>query len=142
MKNCRQCGKDELYLRSLCRECYNINQNVKRHMKNMEYQPEENCISLEANKEILEILYPHYDVDIIDNYCLKNDLNDVLLTVKERERNVINMIYGLNGNPELTYEESGYYYGLTRQMIQCIKDRTLRRLRHPSRAAKLKQYLS
>ena len=61
--------------------------------------------------------------------------------LKEREREVIRLYFGLDGTqPKLNLEEIGIKYGLTRERVRQIKDKALFRLRHPKRAQKLMSY--
>lgn len=72
---------------------------------------------------------------------LQDQLRDVLDTLSERERKVIELRFGLlNGHPR-TLEEVGKEFGVTRERIRQIESKTLSKLRHPSRSHKLRDYL-
>ncbi|MEW6189098.1 MAG: RNA polymerase sigma factor RpoD [Actinomycetota bacterium] len=72
---------------------------------------------------------------------LQEQLRRVLDTLSERERKVIELRFGLiDGHPR-TLEEVGRVFGVTRERIRQIESKTLSKLRHPSRSAKLKDYL-
>jgi len=72
---------------------------------------------------------------------LQEQLREVLDTLSERERKVIELRFGLiDGHPR-TLEEVGRVFGVTRERIRQIESKTLSKLRHPSRSAKLKDYL-
>lgn len=72
---------------------------------------------------------------------LQDQLRDVLDTLSERERKVIELRFGLlNGHPR-TLEEVGKEFGVTRERIRQIESKTLSKLRHPSRSHRLKDYL-
>ena len=71
---------------------------------------------------------------------LKAEINNALKTLSERERNVIESFYGIN-QPELTLEEIGSKYGLTRERVRQIKEKAIRRLRTCTKNKILKTYL-
>jgi RNA polymerase primary sigma factor len=71
---------------------------------------------------------------------LKAEINNALKTLNERERNVIEAFYGIN-QPELTLEEIGSKYGLTRERVRQIKEKAIRRLRTCTRNKILKTFL-
>ena len=60
--------------------------------------------------------------------------------LNERERNIIRAFYGI-GEPELTLEEIGNKYGLTRERVRQIKEKAIRRLRNNTKNKILKAYL-
>ena len=64
----------------------------------------------------------------------------VLQTLNERERAVITAFYGI-GQPEMTLEEIGNKYGLTRERVRQIKEKAIRRLRNNTKNKLLKSYL-
>ncbi|MBO7045781.1 MAG: sigma-70 family RNA polymerase sigma factor, partial [Prevotella sp.] len=66
--------------------------------------------------------------------------NNALKTLNERERNVIEAFYGIN-QPELTLEEIGAKYGLTRERVRQIKEKAIRRLRTCTKNKILKTFL-
>ena len=72
---------------------------------------------------------------------LKEQMEDVLETLSERERAVLEMRFGLDGSQGRTLEEVGREFGVTRERIRQIEAKALRKLRHPSRAKKLKDFL-
>ena len=71
---------------------------------------------------------------------LKAEINNALKTLNERERNVIEAFYGIN-QPELTLEEIGAKYGLTRERVRQIKEKAIRRLRTCTKNKILKTFL-
>ena len=72
---------------------------------------------------------------------LQEQLNQVLDTLADRERKVIELRFGLvDGHPR-TLEEVGREFGVTRERIRQIESKTLAKLRHPSRSSKLKDYI-
>lgn len=75
------------------------------------------------------------------NEILKDEIADVLLTLTEREEKVIRLRFGLEDGKSRTLEEVGQMFGVTRERIRQIEAKALRKLRHPSRSRKLKDYL-
>lgn len=79
--------------------------------------------------------------DSASRELLKEHLDEVLHTLSDREKRVLILRFGLeNGRPR-TLEEVGVEFGVTRERIRQIEAKALRKLRHPSRAKKLKDYL-
>ena len=72
---------------------------------------------------------------------LKEQLTDVLATLTERERKVLRLRFGLDDRRARTLEEVGKEFNVTRERIRQIEAKALRKLRHPSRSRKLKDYL-
>ena len=75
------------------------------------------------------------------NEVLKDEINEVLLTLTEREEQVLKLRFGLVDGTCRTLEEVGSIFGVTRERIRQIEAKALRKLRHPSRSKKLKDYL-
>ena len=72
---------------------------------------------------------------------LQEQLESVLHTLSEREKEVIEMRFGLKDGQPRTLEEVGKKFGVTRERIRQIESKTLSKLRHPSRSQKLRDYL-
>lgn len=72
---------------------------------------------------------------------LQEQLESVLHTLTQREREVIEMRFGLRDGQPRTLEEVGKRFGVTRERIRQIESKTLSKLRHPSRSQKLRDYL-
>ena len=73
---------------------------------------------------------------------LKEELNGVLGTLTEREEKVLRLRFGLDDGQCRTLEEVGQIFGVTRERIRQIEAKALRKLRHPSRSRKLKDFLT
>ncbi|MFZ5649842.1 MAG: RNA polymerase sigma factor RpoD [Bacillota bacterium] len=72
---------------------------------------------------------------------LREQLDEVLKTLTDREQKVLRLRFGLDDGRARTLEEVGQKFGVTRERIRQIEAKTLRKLRHPSRSKKLKDYL-
>ena len=72
---------------------------------------------------------------------LKEQVDDVLYTLSEREARVLQLRFGLEDGRGRTLEEVGRDFGVTRERIRQIEAKALRKLRHPSRSKKLKDFL-
>jgi len=76
------------------------------------------------------------------NEILKEEIKNVLMTLQEREQEVLELRFGLVDGTSHTLEEGGKKCNVTRERIRQIEAKALRKLRHPSRAKKLKDFLS
>ena len=74
------------------------------------------------------------------NESLSREIDRALSTLTERERDIVKYFFGI-GMQELTLEEIGEKFGLTRERVRQIKEKAIRRLRHSSRSKLLKSYL-
>ena len=72
---------------------------------------------------------------------LTEQIKSVLNTLPAREQKVLRMRFGLDDGYSHTLEEVGYVFQVTRERIRQIEAMALRRLRHPSRSKKLKDYI-
>ena len=92
---------------------------------------------------LIDIL-PNDDAPMADTELvmesLRNEINRALLTLNERERLIIEAFFGIN-QPEMTLEEIGDKFGLTRERVRQIKEKAIRRLRHNTKNKLLKAYL-
>ena len=80
------------------------------------------------------------DADIM-NDSLKQEIRETLATLKDRERKVIQMYFGIDREYSLTLNEIGDEFGLTRERVRQIKEKAINRLRHKTRSEKLRSYL-
>ena len=72
--------------------------------------------------------------------CLKEDINTVLSTLSDKEREIITLRFGLNNNAPMSLKEIGEIFNLTKERIRQIEKRALERLKQPSRARILEAY--
>src|SRR3989339_643836 len=79
--------------------------------------------------------------DIVLQGLLRDDLEEVMNTLSERERTVLKLRFGLDDGHPRTLEEVGKVFAVTRERIRQIEAKALRKLKHPTRARKLKEYL-
>jgi RNA polymerase primary sigma factor len=79
--------------------------------------------------------------DVTSYSLLKEKLGDVLTTLTERERKILEMRFGLVDGYERTLEEIGKMYNVTRERIRQIEAKALRKLRHPTRVRHLQGFL-
>jgi RNA polymerase primary sigma factor len=82
---------------------------------------------------------PNADHSLI-NESLSREIDRALMTLTEREQDIIKLFFGI-GCSEMTLEEIGEKFGLTRERVRQIKEKAIRRLRHTSRSKLLKTYL-
>jgi len=80
-------------------------------------------------------------IDQASKELLKENLEEVLETLPDREARVLKMRFGLEGQRPMTLEEVGREFGVTRERIRQIEAKALKKLKHPSRRKKLQDYL-
>ena len=106
---------------------------------------EEGHISLQAAQEIGLLDAPHLLAEGPEEQVFKWDLRDAidqaLESLNPKERKVIRLRYGLGDNEEMTMGEVAREFKVTRGRIFQIEHKALRKLRHPCRSRKLKEYL-
>ena len=83
----------------------------------------------------------HTPVDAASNLVLREQLERVLGTLSEREREVLKLRFGLEDGYSRTLEEVGHIFEVTRERIRQIEAKALKKLRHPSRNKRLRDYL-
>ncbi len=80
-------------------------------------------------------------IEAASRELLKENIEEVLATLTDREARVLKMRFGLDGKRPMTLEEVGREFGVTRERIRQIEAKALRKLKHPSRRKKLQDYL-
>jgi len=98
----------------------------------------------DEDSKFLDFFIPK-DVEETDENLLKeslgNEIQRSLSVLGNKERDIINLYYGIGRNYSLTLEEIGAKFDLTRERVRQIKEKAIRRLRHTSRSRLLKAYL-
>ena len=84
---------------------------------------------------------PIQPLESASKQLLKDQINEVLLTLTSREQRVLQLRFGLEDGRSRTLEEVGLEFQVTRERIRQIEAKALRKLRHPSRSRKLRDYL-
>ncbi|PIR61485.1 MAG: RNA polymerase sigma factor RpoD [Candidatus Pacebacteria bacterium CG_4_10_14_0_8_um_filter_43_12] len=79
--------------------------------------------------------------DATSQQMLRENIDEVLSALSDREAKVLRMRFGLSGNKMMTLEEVGRKFGVTRERIRQIEAKALRKLKHPSRRKKLQDFL-
>ena len=79
--------------------------------------------------------------DTLQGALLQEQLDEVMQTLTDREKKVLALRFGLEDGRSRTLEEVGKEFNVTRERIRQIEAKALRKLRHPSRSRKLKDYL-
>ena len=86
-------------------------------------------------------LYVNLD-DIVDWNDISGNLNEVLSTLTGREEKVLRIRFGLDGQKPKSLEETGVIFNVTKERIRQIEAKALRKLRHPSRSKKVRDYVN
>ena len=96
------------------------------------------------DEQVQIAVHDRLDVAVFDAVAvalLKEQLVEVLNTLTPREAKVLRLRYGLDDGKARTLEEVGKEFNVTRERIRQIEAKALRKLRHPSRSKKLKDFL-
>jgi len=104
----------------------------------------ESPIGEDENSHLSDFIEDHTalpPVDAASRQLLKEQIDDVLYSLTPREQRVLQLRFGLEDGRSRTLEEVGREFGVTRERIRQIEAKALRKLRHPSRSRKLKDYL-
>ena len=80
-------------------------------------------------------------IKTVASELLREDLADVLCTLSPRERDVLRLRFGMDDGRQRTLEEVGQLFGVTRERIRQIEAKALRKLRHPNRSKRLREYV-
>jgi RNA polymerase primary sigma factor len=98
----------------------------------------------EADSHLGDFIEDHNAIQPLDSaskQLLKDQITEVLLTLTSREQRVLQLRFGLEDGRSRTLEEVGLEFKVTRERIRQIEAKALRKLRHPSRSRKLRDYL-
>jgi RNA polymerase primary sigma factor len=98
----------------------------------------------DGNSELGDFIEDHEAVvalDVVSYGQLRHQLQQVLLTLTEREAGVVRLRFGLIDGRPRTLDEIGEVYGVTRERIRQIESKTMSKLRHPSRSEGLRDYI-
>jgi len=79
--------------------------------------------------------------ELVVEDSLKNDINTILATLSDKEAEIIQYRFGLNGRSPLSLKEIGDRYSLTKERIRQIEKKALKRLQHPTRSKYLEAYM-
>jgi len=118
---------------------------VDRIMRAMEEPMSlESPVGYEDSSQLSDFIEDQDAVEPIDAAArdmLRESIQDALAVLTERERQVLEMRYGLVDGRDHTLEEVGQYFNVTRERIRQIEAKALRKLRHPTRSRQLRDYL-
>jgi len=116
-----------------------VEKNKKNPRKIAREIPVENMLST-SSKQVLQ-LQSDYDTEDIDHSIgIKKEVGDALNTLKDRERDIIRMHFGIGMKEPMALSDIAKEFGLTKERTRQIKEKAIRRLRHESRSKKLQPY--
>ena len=96
---------------------------------------------MENNPSYPNLIFQHTIDDEIDRRLLADDVSKAMKDLTEREICVLEHRFGLNGKEVLSLKKVGEKFNVEAETIRQVEARVLRKLRHPSRAGKLREYL-
>jgi len=102
-------------------------------------------INEDSDTEMIDIIPGETMEDIegkLNGESLKHEINNVLTTLTDREIQILNMYFGLNGSKELGLKEIGDSLGLTNERVRQIKELALKKLRMYGKSSKLREFLN
>lgn len=112
---------------------------------NRELLTNKKSIKVSTAEAIFMLNNNNYDFLVIEEILLKEELpdklNNVLDGLTPKEKKVLELRFGLNGDCDHSLEETGLLLGFSRERIRQIEWKALRKLRHPSRSSELKEFL-
>jgi RNA polymerase primary sigma factor len=92
--------------------------------------------------DFVEDEHYHAPEDVVLEQSLREDINETLTGLSEKEAEIVQYRFGLNGRSPLSLKEIGDRYGLTKERIRQIEKKALKRLQHPSRSEHLQSYIA
>jgi RNA polymerase primary sigma factor len=140
--NCEEYGYCTYLVKEVCSKL-EINEDKAHYYLKLLENPISIEETIENEKEDLfsdNCIYVNNILDNLHYELLKNNVSKILLTLKDREREVLELRFGLIDGQQRTLEEVGTVYGVTRERIRQIESKALNRLRHHSRSKQLKQF--
>ena len=132
---------------------------VEEIAKHVEKEPHEVAHTIQISRRHQSLDMPFSDTDsnslmdvipdpeshepdtLLIHESLREEIRSALATLKNRERNVIKMYFGIDQDYALTLNEIGEEFNLTRERVRQIKEKAIRRLQHKSRSTQLRPYL-
>ena len=116
-----------------------VERNLKVPRKIIREIPVEKMLST-TSKQVLQ-LQSDYDTEDIDHSIgIKKEVGDAINTLKDRERDIIRMHFGIGMKEPMALSDIAKEFGLTKERTRQIKEKAIRRLRHESRSKKLSPY--
>ncbi len=115
--------------------------NISRDLVSLETPVYAEKDSSQLGDFIEDAGYTKPEEEVIE-ISLKDDINSVLKTLTEKEAEIIQYRFGLNGKSPLSLKEIGDRYHLTKERIRQIEKKALKRLQHPSRSQLLESYIA
>jgi RNA polymerase primary sigma factor len=85
--------------------------------------------------------YEQPEESMIEN-ALRDDIDEVLATLTEKEARILRLRFGLNGNRAMSLKEIGDRFNLTKERIRQIEKKAIRRLQNPARMSRLEAYVA
>jgi len=86
-------------------------------------------------------IFQEEEIRMIDSNSLKQTIDEFIAILKPNDQQVLKMRFGLSDGEQKTLQQIGDILGVTRERIRQLERRALRRLKHPTRANKLRQYI-
>ena len=90
---------------------------------------------------LLDVLTNEDSPNALMNESLSREIDHVLMNLSEREAEIVKLFFGIGGGQEMTLEEIGLKFGLTRERVRQIKEKAIRKLRSEEHSKTLKPYL-
>lgn len=104
----------------------------------------EDKVSFDSDVTLIDILENDNHCQIeqdLNKESLINEINNILSSLSEREQDIMNLYFGLNGNKQRTLKEIGDELSLTNERVRQIKETVIRKLRSHNRSSKLREFL-
>ena len=129
-------------------ETLNMNQehvsdliNISRELISLETPVYNEKDSSNLGDFVEDEAYTAPDTQVVEK-ALREDINEILATLTNKEAEIVQYRFGLNGRSPLSLKEIGDRYNLTKERIRQIEKKALKRLQHPSRVGRLEAYIA